>query len=197
MGAEAQSQNQPTRREKPLRFSNAEAEEKWSRHLTTRSGFTFFVTPATPGDRSALENFFAHVTPEDLYYRFLTGLRKVDAERIDAMVCDSDPYSIDFIARDDTSGAILATAMLTTDEDFDTAEFALCTRAEAKHRGLSWTLLEHVAAYAEAMGVRRIRSIESWDDHAAVSLQREMGFTIRRDPEDSTLLIAEKVFDQV
>ncbi|MFN2259891.1 MAG: N-acetyltransferase family protein [Parasphingopyxis sp.] len=180
----------------PRCFSNVVAEKDWSGFLTTRCGVTFFATPATPSDVHALENFFEHVTPEDLYFRFLTGIRKVGKDRIEAMTCDDDPQTIDFLAIDENSGKVLASAMLTADEKFETAEFAMCTRTESKRLGISWTLLEHVTRYAKAMGVKRMQSIESWDDHRALELEREMGFTIRRDPDDSTLMIAEKVFEE-
>ena len=176
------------------RFANAHAREHWSGYLTTRSGLRFYVTPARPGDGAALESFFNHVSAKDLYYRFLTGIRKIDKSRIEAMTREDDPLSIDFLALDEENGKVLATAMLAADEAFDTAEFAMCTRGEAKHKGLSWTLLDHVARYAEAMGMRKIQSIESWEDKAALTLEREMGFTVRTDPDDATLMIAEKTF---
>lgn len=182
----------PTAEAAPRALSNLAAAEDWSADLTTRGGVTIHVRPATPGDEAGLAEFFEHVTREDIYRRFLTGLNKVDHQRLVAMTRDDDPRSIDFLAIDAKEGKILASAMLSADPDFEVGEFALCTRADRKKLGISWTLLEHLVAYARAMGIGRIRSIESWDDRAALQLEGEMGFEVRRDPDDSTLMIAEK-----
>ncbi|NNC71490.1 MAG: GNAT family N-acetyltransferase [Sphingomonadaceae bacterium] len=172
-------------------LSNDEATAEWRADLTTRSGVTFHVRPAKPGDEEKLADFFLHVSSEDIYRRFLTGLIEVDRERLRAMARDDDLQSIDFLALDENSN-IIATAMLSADADFEIGEFALCTRQDRKHQGVSWTLLGHLIRYAQAKGLRKIRSIESWDDRAALQLEGEMGFDLRHDPDDSTLMIAEK-----
>ncbi|WP_083508377.1 GNAT family N-acetyltransferase [Erythrobacter sp. AP23] len=178
----------------PKRFSNREAEETWSGPVTTHTGMEFLITPARPDDRDALQRFFDRVAPQDLYFRFLSGLRKVDEERLQQMVRDDDDRSIDFLAIDQESGEIIASAMLGADENFDTAEFAVCTREDMKHRGISWALLDHAARYAEAMGIGKIVSLESASQADALQLEREMGFTIRSCPDDATLKLAEKTF---
>ena len=177
----------------PRRFSNREAEEAWSAVATTRTGVELTITPARAEDRDALEAFFDRVTPEDRYFRFLSGMRKVDEQRLQAMLRDDDDFSIDFLALDG-NGEILATAMLVADADFHSAELALCTREDAKHKGISWALLGHAASYAEAMGIRRIYSIQSVNQTDALQLEREMGFTLRSQPDDPTTMLVEKTF---
>lgn len=178
------------------RFSNREAEEGWTATATTRTGVSLTITPARAEDRDALERFFERVTPEDLYFRFLSGMRKVDDSRIKAMLRDDDDFSIDFLALDSDNGEILATAMLVADANFDSAEFAICTREDAKNKGISWVLLDHAANYAGAMGVRRIYSLQSASQADALQLEREMGFTVRSSAEDPVLMMAEKTFRQ-
>lgn len=175
-------------------FSNREAQEGWNAVATTHTGVKVTITPARPEDRSALERFFERVTPEDLYFRFLSGLRKVDDARLEAMLRDDDDSSIDFLAIDDEDGEILATAMLVADADFDSAEIAMCTREDAKHKGISWVLLDHGANYAAAMGVRRIYALQSISQADALRLEREMGFTVRTQPDDPTTMLVEKTF---
>jgi hypothetical protein len=45
--------------------------------ITTRTGFRFNVRPVSPADESGLAEFFAHVSPGDLRFRFLSGLKVV------------------------------------------------------------------------------------------------------------------------
>lgn len=176
------------------RFSNREAREEWSRGVETLTGVKLLIVPATMEDRNALGQFFDEVAPEDLYFRFLSGIRQVDDRRIKAMLRDDDDQTIDFLALDQDSGDILATALLVADAEFDSAEFAVCTRSDAKHKGISWSLLDHAASYAEAMGVRRIYSIQSSCQADALQLEREMGFSVRMSPDDAKEMLVEKTF---
>lgn len=177
-----------------MRFSNREAQERWSGPVTTSSGMKVFIRPARSGDRAALERFFAQVSPEDLYFRFLSGIRQIDDARLEAMLRDTDDYSIDLLALDVDTGEVVATAMLAADRAFEIAEFALCTRSDMKGRGISWALLDFAMRYARAMGISRLRSLQSADHADALQLEREMGFTVTCDPDDASLMLAEKKF---
>ena len=176
------------------RFSNRDANERWSGPITTSSGLKVFIRPARSGDRAALERFFASLSEEDLYFRFLSGIRKIDEDRLEAMLRDTDDHSIDFLALDIETGEILAAAMLVADEAFETAEFALSTRPDAKGKGISWALLDLAARYAGVMGVKRLQSLQSASQSDALQLEREMGFKVGACPDDSTLMLAELEF---
>ncbi len=78
--------------------------------LRTRTPEVEATTPGHFSNIDALEAFFDRVSPQDLYYRFLSGMKKVDKQRIDAMVCDDDDMSIDFLALDGKSQEILSSS---------------------------------------------------------------------------------------
>ncbi|WQB99075.1 hypothetical protein U0R22_003245 [Mesorhizobium huakuii] len=44
--------------------------------LTTHTGFRFEVRRARPEDEPTLAEFFTHVTPEDLRFRFLGAVKE-------------------------------------------------------------------------------------------------------------------------
>jgi acetyltransferase len=96
-----------------------------------------------------------------------------------------------FIAIDLPGDRVIASAMLAADAQMKTAEVAISIDSEYKNRGIGWVLLEHIARYARAHGVKTLQSIESRENHAAIELEREMGFTARPFPDDSTLMIVE------
>lgn len=177
----------------PAGFDNTEAGTAWSTELVTITGFRTQVRPARPADRDALTAFFGSLGPEDIYFRFLSPLARVDEGRLAAMTRINDPHTIDFLAfalnRPDE---VIASAMLTADEGFATAEVALAIRPDHKSRGISWALLDHVSRYAAVHGVGTLFAIHSGADSRATALERETGFTVRRDPGDPTLMIAEK-----
>lgn len=163
----------------------------WTADLTTRSGFEFHVRPVSVADDAALSAFFKQVTPDDLRFRFLTGLREVGPARIAEMTHVDHHQKQDFVVFAPDGDAIIANAMLAADAKMETAEVAISIRQDLKGRGIGWTLLEHVARYAKAQGIRKLVSIESRDNHAAIELEREMGFTARPIDDDPTLVLLE------
>lgn len=176
------------------RFSNREAEGEWSAEVTTQGGVKILITPARPDDKEALRRFFEGVARRDIYFRFLSGIRKVSEDRLMEMVDDSNDRTIDFLAFDPRTGEIMASAMLGADDAFECAEFAVCTREDAKGQGISWVLLDHAVRYAKAAGVKKLTSLESADQHDAVKLEREMGFKIKSSHDHPGMIVAEKVF---
>ena len=164
----------------------------WSTDLTTRSGLTIHVRPVREDDEAALSDFFEHVTPEDLHFRFLGGIREVSHDRLVSMTHVDHRQTENFIAVAEGGKSIIATAMLACDVSLDTGEVAISVRAEYKHMGVSWELLQHVARYAEAKGIKTLQSIESRQNYEAIALQQEQGFTIETHPDDATLLLVRK-----
>lgn len=162
----------------------------WSGELTTRSGFRFQVRPACPSDESALGEFFRHVSRDDMRFRFLSAVREVGPERLAEMTQVDHDRTEDFLALDGTT--VIASAMLAVSPDRERGEVAIAIREDLKGRGIGWTLLEHVARYAQARGIKTIESIESRENHAAINLEREMGFVSTACPDDPTLAILQR-----
>lgn len=167
----------------------------WSGDLTTRNGFTFHVRPAVPSDEAALAEMFAHVAKEDLRFRFLTAVQKVGHDQLRALVTVDHHQTENFLAIGPDSGAIIATAMMAADDAMKNAEVAIAIRSDFKHDGISWTLLEHVARYATSKGIRTLESVESRDNHQAIALEREMGWTASSAPGDGAVVTLRKLLN--
>lgn len=164
----------------------------WSRDLQTRTGFRFHVRPAGLGDEAALAGFFSHVNPDDLRFRFLSSVNVVGHSQLLAMIDVDHRQKENFLAFDTDGSTIIATAMLACDAAMTVGEVAISIRPDFKGRGVSWELLEHVAHFAEALGVATLQSIESNANHDAIELERDMGFTARAYPGDHTLTLVER-----
>lgn len=159
--------------------------------LTTHSGFRFEVRRARAEDEPTLAEFFTHVTPEDLRFRFLGAVKEVSHERLVAMTRSDDPHINNFLAFS-TDGALIAVATLASDAADQRGEVAICIRQDRKHLGVGWELLAHIARYAEANGLETIESIESRENRAAIELERDMGFTVTTNPDDPTLVLVQR-----
>lgn len=160
--------------------------------VTSRSGFTFHVRPVMPEDEAALAEFFAHVTADDLRFRFLTGLKTVGTQRLEAMTHVDHRHTENFIALTEDESEIIASAMLACDPEFERGEVAISVRSDFKQHGIGWEMLTHVARHAEAIGVRTLESIEMRDNHSAIELERDMGFTATPFPGDASLLLLQR-----
>lgn len=170
--------------------------DDWSCDLVTRTGLKFHVRSARPDDEQALAEFFRHVTPQDLRFRFLSGMREISHDRLVALTQVDHRQTENFLAFAADQKTIIATAMVACDADLDKGEVAICVRADHKQKGVAWELLRHIARYAEAKGVRSLWSIESRENHEAIELEREQGFVAEIDPDDSTLMFIRKQLGQ-
>jgi acetyltransferase len=79
--------------------------------------------------------------------------------------------------------------MLAADETMTNAEVAVAIRSDFKHGGISWTLVEHVARFARSKGIRTLEAVESRDNHQAIKLEREMGWSASPCPGDPMLIV--------
>lgn len=157
----------------------------------TQGGLNVRMRPATPADQGVLAAFFAGLSPEDIRHRFLASLKTVDVRQLD-MMTRAGGQDMTFVSCDTADGAVLAVATLAAAPAGERAEVAVSVRSDLKGRGLSWSLMQHVLAYARAVGVKVVESVETADNHPALDLEREMGFTIRPVSDDHGLRLAER-----
>lgn len=164
--------------------------------LTTRTGFRFHVRPALYEDDGTLKDFFSHVTRADLRFRFLTGLNEVGTSQITALTHLDHDHAENFLAFTADGSMMIATGMLACDAAFEHGEVAIAIREDHKLQGISWELLAYIARYAETKGVHTLEAIESRDNHQAIELERDMGFTAAPYPGDPTLLLVSRQLDR-
>jgi len=166
-----------------------------SAELTTRGGVQVQVRSAAPGDEALLADFFTHVAPDDLRFRFLSPIRKPDRAMLASLVEVDHTKTENLLAFDAQTHMLVATAMIAADDGMERAEVAIAIRADYKQKGLGWTLLGHVADYARARGIKAIESIESRDNREAIGVERDMGFEAHAVDGEATLVRLVKRLD--
>src|SRR3546814_15120978 len=72
------------------------------------------------------------------------------------------------------------------------AEVAIAVRADYKHQGVGWTLLNRAADYAKTRGCRTLEAVESRLNKKAIEAERDSGFTVKAYPDDANLVIVSK-----
>lgn len=162
---------------------------QWSSQGATREGIELNVRPVNPSDERTLVDFFGRVQPRDLRVRFLSAIRAI-LPRLAYDLANIDHTETENLLAFDDEGQLVASAMITaSDRDGKDAEVAITVRSDLKDHGIGWTMLERACDYARSRGFRRVHSVQLSDDEAAISLQEEMGFTAKANPDDMTLTI--------
>lgn len=159
--------------------------------LTTRSGVVLLVRQAGPADETSLADFYRHVSPDDLRFRFLGGMSEVSHERIVEMTNVDHRTVENFLAFTMPDNLLVASAMLSSSGP-ERGEVAIAVRSDYRHKGIAWELLRFIAQEAEQRGFKSIESIESREHHEAIELEREQGFHSAPYPEDPRLVLIRK-----
>src|SRR3546814_9639245 len=84
---------------------------------------------------------------------------RVSDDQIASMIDVDHKQTEDFLAFVD-DGALVGSAMIAIEPAGERAEVAIAVRADYKHQGVGWTLLNRAADYAKTRGCRTLRSEE-------------------------------------
>lgn len=136
---------------------------------------------------------FTKSADEDRRFRFLSGVREVGPAQIEPLLAVDHEGSENFLAFD--GDRLIGTAMLSADPDGTRGEVAISLDADYKNRGIGWTLLDHLATYARARGMKRIESVESRSNSQAIAVASDMGFSRESYPGDPSLVLVSKDLD--
>lgn len=159
--------------------------------LKTRTGLEFIVRPARADDRQGMAFLLTHMTPEDMYFRFLTPAHRVSNNVLE-MMTNVDHDSVEnLLAIDRDTHIPIASLLLAADANREDVEIAMAVQSHFKEKGLSWTLLEYAIGLLRERGFKRLHSVELREHSAAISLEKEMGFTSRPFPGDPALTLLE------
>nr|WP_066761011.1 GNAT family N-acetyltransferase [Croceicoccus pelagius] len=162
--------------------------------VSTRHDVQLTVRPVEAGDAQALVDFFRSVSADDRRFRFLSAQAHVGASQIAPLVEVDHWQSENFLAFDAETGALVATAMLACDPRMDLGEIAVSIRHDYKGRGVGWAMLDLLGKAAQDRGLKQVIAIEDRENHAAIELEREKGFTPRPFAGDPALVVLTKTF---
>jgi L-amino acid N-acyltransferase YncA len=159
--------------------------------LKTRNGFEFSVRPVEPFDEPALARLFNHVGENDMRFRFLSPMKTPGHEALKNMIDVDHNRKEDYLAIAPDGETIIASAVVAADAANENAEVAIAMHRDYKHKGVGWTFLDYVIGQEKRKGVRKLRSIESRENHEVIALERQMGFKASSYPGDASLMLLE------
>ena len=166
------------------RFAIRPYPAEWERELTLADGTTAIARPVKPEDEALYEAFFEKVAPEDMRLRFFTPKPDLSHRFLARLTQIDYGRAMAFVALDPDSGALLGVVRLHSDPDGERAEYAILVRSDLKGKGLGWTLMELMIAYARAVGLSEIHGEVLSENTTMLEMCRDLGFAEARDSED-------------
>jgi acetyltransferase len=145
-----------------------------------------------PEDASLLQDFAAHMSPEDMRRRFFAAMRGLShklAARLSRIDHDHEAAVLALAA---SGEEVLGVARFSADPDKRAAEFAIAVRTDWKEHGLGHLLMTRLIQLAQQRGIEELVGNVLPINAAMLRLCREFRFSIAIDPADPTLLQVRK-----
>jgi acetyltransferase len=161
---------------------------KWETEKSLADLGRVLLRPVRPQDEPLATTFATKLTQEDIRLRLFSP-RKDFSHAFMARLTQIDyAREMAFVAIHEETGELLGVSRLIADPDYVRAEYGIIVRSDLKGKGLGWELMQHLLAYARAEGLRELFGTVLAENAIMLKMCEELGFDVRRDPEDMTLM---------
>ena len=172
----------PSRDFANTRFAIRPYPRQWEREIVLSNGRALHLRPLRTDDVRLYEEFFRHVTRDDLRRRFFAAMSSVSAAMIARLTQIDYGRTMAFLALDAKNGELIGVVRLQTDANGEHGEFAILVRSDAKGQGLGWALMQHCIDFARAEGLTTVEGQVLTSNKAMLKMCAEFGFVIEADP---------------
>lgn len=166
-----------------------------ARELTIngKDGCIYVIRPIRPSDAPSLMRGYDAMTEESKWFRLLHPVPHL-TEAMAVAFCSPNSASDICVVVEGAgklSGEILGGARISGVSRAESAEFSVSLRPEAQGLGLARKALQTVLSAAGEMGYQKVWGSISTRNTAMLALAKRLGFSLRRDPDDLSLVKAE------
>jgi acetyltransferase len=140
-----------------------------------------------PEDERLLQDLAAHMTPEDMRFRFLAAMRGLSHELAVRLSHIDHDRDVALLAVAEGTNEVLGVARFAADPDSRAAELAIAVRSDGKGHGLGHLMMARLIELARQRGIDEVVGEVLPENAAMLQLCREFGFTIGIDPGDPKL----------
>jgi acetyltransferase len=161
-----------------------------------KAGFDCRVRPIRPSDAASLMRGYDALSETGKWFRMLHALPHLPSE-LAARLCAPDPRTALCVVVEacpdvhDLDDDLLGGARIAGAGPGERAEFAVSVRPEVRGKGLAKGCLAVVLAAAREMGCRSVYGVVHRGNEPMKHLARAMGMSLRVDPDDPSLVLAE------
>ncbi len=159
--------------------------------VTLRGGRVGHLRPIRSEDEPALGQFQMALSDEDIRLRFFRMIRKNDHAFLVALTQIDYAWHMAFVLTGDGlpgDAEIFGVARLIRSAKANTGEYAIIVRSDLKGLGIGRLLMDRLIDYARSIGLESIYGIVLAENGGMLALNRKMGFTVTREPDDPGVL---------
>lgn len=154
-------------------------------------GRKVMLRPIRPEDETEHYDFLAHLSPEDIRFRFFGLVREfphTQMARLTQIDYDREMAFLATAPRIDGNGEeTLGVVRTVTDADNDNCEFAIIIRSDIKGHGLGYKLLEKMIAYCRTRGTRTMRGQVMPENRRMLELAKRLGFKATNNTDEGVV----------
>jgi RimJ/RimL family protein N-acetyltransferase len=161
--------------------------------IAGKDGRSYVMRPIRSSDAPSLMRGYDAMTDNSKWFRMLHPVPHL-TEAMALEFCTPDPKRDLCVVMEgcgELKGEILGGARIAGSPNGISAEFSVSLRPEAQGLGLARKALETVLAAAKEMGYKQICGSIHARNQRMLCLAQRIGFRLRRDPEDVSLMLAE------
>jgi len=176
---------------------------EWEADVVLRDGTTTHVRPIRPGDADALQRFHVAQSERSTYLRFFAPMERLSPRDLERFTHVDHADRVALVAvrprtegADDGDGArgageqdIIGVARFDRTTPHE-AEVAFNIADSAQGRGLGSVLLEHLAAAARELGLRRFTAEVLPQNGKMLGVFREAGYDVRQQMDDGFVVVS-------
>ncbi len=175
----------------PLRTApEAPYPRHWEADVVAADGATAHLRPITPEDADAVVDFHSRLSERTRYYRYFSPYPTIPPRDLKRFVEVDHHDAVALVVWLGEEIIAIGRYVRLAAEDGEpspSAEVAFVVRDDHQGRGLGSILLEHLAAAAEEIGIRRFVAEVLTENRAMLRTFRQAGYDVTRAMEGSTL----------
>jgi len=159
-----------------------------------RDGTDIELRPIRPEDEPLVHELVAQMSPKDLRLRFFTPIRSLShrfAARLTQINYDREMALVAL-----HGGTVLGIARYFADPDREKAEYAVAVRTDWHGRGVGYLLMNRLIEVARQWGIGELIGDVLRKNEPMLAMCHELGFTIRRDAADVSIMRVSKTLNQ-
>ena len=161
-------------------------------------GRRMLLRPIRPEDEPALQRMFDRMTPEEKRNRFLGPMKVLShaqAARYSQLDYDRD-MAFALVDPEEGEQEIHAVVRLSADPDNVSGEYAILVLKDLAGHGLGTRLMRHLVDYAKRRGIGEIYGEVLAENASMLAVCRKLGFRIKREPDDPSLMHVSLLLDR-